>query len=173
MVGGRRVGHASKVGSAAAVVLLLGCGHDAPRAAAQGSAASAAPGSAVPNLPAAVQTAIAARPAIFGRPIDATATTSLVDIAKAPASYRGKVIATEGTVTRVCQERGCWMAIRDETGTATVRMHGHSFFVPTTSGGKHARVQGTVVLMKDGRECDEAEAVDAKLELDATGVELM
>jgi hypothetical protein len=109
----------------------------------------------------------------FGQPIDAPATTSLVDIAKAPASYRGKVIATEGTVTRVCQERGCWMAIKDDTGTATVRMHGHTFFVPTTSSGKHARVQGTVVLMKDGHECDEAEALDAKLELDATGVELM
>jgi hypothetical protein len=108
----------------------------------------------------------------FGQPIDAKATTSLVDIAKAPASYRGKVIATEGTVTRVCQERGCWMAIKDDSGTATVRMHGHSFFVPTTSSGKHARVQGTVILMKDGHECDEAEALDAKLELDATGVEL-
>jgi hypothetical protein len=109
----------------------------------------------------------------FGQPIDAAPTTSLVAIAKAPASYRGKVIATEGTVTRVCQERGCWMAIKDDTGTATVRMHGHTFFVPTTSSGKHARVQGTVVLMKDGHECDEAEALDAKLELDATGVELM
>jgi hypothetical protein len=109
----------------------------------------------------------------FGQPIGIAATTSLVDIAKAPASYRGKVIATEGTVTRVCQERGCWMAIKDASGTATVRMHGHSFFVPTTSSGKHARVQGTVVLMKDGHECDEAEALNAKLELDATGVELL
>ena len=109
----------------------------------------------------------------FGQPIAASATTSLVDIAKAPASYKGKMVATEGTVTRVCQERGCWMAIKDDTGTATVRMHGHSFFVPTTSSGKHARVQGTVVLMKDGHECDEMEALDAKLELDATGVELL
>jgi 6-pyruvoyl-tetrahydropterin synthase len=65
------------------------------------------------------------------------------------------------------------MAIKNDSGTATVRMHGHSFFVPTTSSGKHARVQGTVVLMKDGHECDEMEALDAKLELDATGVELL
>ena len=110
----------------------------------------------------------------FGQPITVGAPTSLVDIAKAPGDYKGQVIATQGTVTRVCQERGCWMAIKDDSGTATVRMHGHSFFVPTTSSGKHARVQGTVLLMKDGRECDDmARVEDAQLEIDATGVELM
>jgi hypothetical protein len=125
----------------------------------------------------AVQAAPLAAPALaakaFGQPIGLSETTSLVDIAKSPGSFKGKTVATEGTVTRVCQERGCWMAIKNDSGTATVRMHGHSFFVPTTSSGKHARVQGTVVLMKDGHECDEMEALDAKLELDATGVELL
>jgi len=29
------------------------------------------------------------------------------------------------------------------------------------------------VLMKDGRECDDLAAIDATLEIDATGVELM
>jgi hypothetical protein len=111
--------------------------------------------------------------ASFGQPITVGAPTSLVDIAKTPGAYKGKTIATEGTVTRVCQERGCWMAIQDDSGTATVRMHGHTFFVPTASSGKHARVQGTVVLMKDGRECDDMASADAQLEIDATGVELM
>jgi hypothetical protein len=111
--------------------------------------------------------------AAFGQPITVGAPTSLADIAKTPGTYKGKTIATEGTVTRVCQERGCWMAIQDASGTATVRMHGHTFFVPTSSSGKHARVQGTVVLMKDGRECDDMASVDAQLEIDATGVELM
>jgi hypothetical protein len=129
---------------------------------------------AKPTAAGPVASASAKAPAsAFGRPIEAGETLSLVDIAKSPAQYKGKVVATEGTVTRVCQERGCWMAIKDDSGTATVRMHGHGFFVPTTSAGKHARVEGTVVLMKDGHECDEAEALDAKLELDATGVELM
>jgi hypothetical protein len=108
----------------------------------------------------------------FGQPIDVRETVSLVDITKTPASYKGKAVATQGTVTRVCQERGCWMAIKDDSSTATVRMHGHGFFVPTDAAGKHARVEGTVVLVKDGKECDDLEALDAKLELDATGVEL-
>ena len=64
------------------------------------------------------------------------------------------------------------MAIKDSASDATVRMHGHSFFVPTTSAGRDARVQGTVMLTKDGHECDEMEAVGAQLEIDATGVEL-
>ncbi len=108
----------------------------------------------------------------FGDPLSMKDTTSLADVMKNPAAFKGKTIATQGTVTKVCQERGCWMAIKDDSGTATVRMHGHSFFVPTTSSGKHARVQGTVMLTKDGRECDDMEAVGAELELDATGVEL-
>ena len=67
--------------------------------------------------PGPVASASAKTPAsTFGRPIEAGETLSLVDIAKSPAQYKGKVIATQGTVTRVCQERGCWMAkmcIRD------------------------------------------------------------
>ncbi len=158
----------------AIAVLLSSCSREAVTERKAGAVASAS-AIAVAGIASIAGNASAASspPKAFGQPIGTTVTTSLVDIAKAPASYRGKVIATEGTVTRVCQERGCWMAIKDDSGTATVRMHGHSFFVPTTSSGRHARVQGTVVLMKDGRECDEAEALDAKLELDATGVELM
>jgi Domain of unknown function (DUF4920) len=110
--------------------------------------------------------------ASYGAPIGAGATVALTDVVKAPASFRGQSIITTGTVSRVCQERGCWLALKDGSGDAVVRMHGHSFFVPTTSAGKHARVRGQVMLMKDGRECDEMEAENAQVELDATGVEL-
>lgn len=108
----------------------------------------------------------------FGDPITASDKASLVDVAKNPAAYKGRTIVTTGKVTRVCQERGCWMAIKDSASDATIRMHGHSFFVPTTSAGRDARVQGTVMMTKDGKECDEMEAVGAQLEIDATGVEL-
>lgn len=117
-------------------------------------------------------TAAAVKADAFGEPITATDTASLVDVAKNPAAFKGRTIVTTGKVTRVCQERGCWMAIKDSTSDATVRMHGHSFFVPMTSAGRDARVQGTVMMTKDGKECDELEAVGAQLELDATGVEL-
>jgi hypothetical protein len=70
---------------------------------------------------------------------------------------------------------GCWMEIQDASGQAHVRMHGHSFFVPKTAAGHVARVQATVVPGKN-EECDEqppaAAATMAKVELDATGIEL-
>jgi hypothetical protein len=105
----------------------------------------------------------------FGAKIDPSAQKiALTDASK----HKGENVVTEGKVTRVCQERGCWLALKDSTTDAVVRMHGHTFFVPTTSNGKHARVAGTVMLMKDGKECDEMEAANAQLEIDATGVEL-
>ncbi|HEY2366815.1 MAG TPA: DUF4920 domain-containing protein [Polyangiaceae bacterium] len=105
----------------------------------------------------------------FGAKIDpAAAKIALADATK----HKGEKVVTEGRVTKVCQERGCWLALKDSSTDAVVRMHGHSFFVPTTSSGKHARVAGTVMLMKDGKECDEMEAANAQLEIDATGVEL-
>ena len=83
-----------------------------------------------------------------------------------------------GIVTAVCQEMGCWMEIKDDLGQAHIRMHGHSFFVPKSASGHHARVQATLVPTKDSEtECTEEATKQmghavAKLELDATGVEL-
>jgi Domain of unknown function (DUF4920) len=98
----------------------------------------------------------------------------LADIAKDPAKYANRTVATTGKVTAVCQEMGCWMEIRDEAGQAHVRMHGHDFFVPKTASGHVARVQATLVKGSD-EECAEKGPSGGSLatvELDATGVEL-
>jgi hypothetical protein len=129
------------------------------------------PSTEAPAAPAASATATSAKR--YGEAITAKDAAALSDIAKNPAAYKSRTILTTGKVTRACQERGCWMAIADGAGNATVRMHAHSFFIPTTSAGKNARVQGSVMLTKDGHECDEMEAVGAALEIDATGVELV
>jgi hypothetical protein len=108
----------------------------------------------------------------FGQAVTA-AQVPLGQIAKAPGAFKDKTIATSGTVTAVCQEQGCWLALADSGSQATVRMHAHAFFVPPkTTKGRKARVQGTVVMVKDGKECDDMAAQGASLELDATGVEL-
>jgi len=108
----------------------------------------------------------------LGEPVTAPL-VSLSDVANNPGAYKGKTVATRGTVRAVCQERGCWMEITDTEQHANVRMHGHSFFVPKSSSGKQAKVQGTVVLTKDGKECEDMATTGAKLEFDATGVELL
>jgi hypothetical protein len=114
---------------------------------------------------------------VLGDPISA-ASVALSDIAKSPRSYEGHPLATRGTVTAVCQNMGCWMEIQDELGQAHIRMHGHSFFIPKSASGRHARVQATVVPSEDAKECEESPSPAdpakglARVELDATGVEL-
>lgn len=95
----------------------------------------------------------------------------LAAIAKNPAAFEGRVIATSGKVTAVCQEMGCWMQLEDTSGQAHVRMHGHAFFVPKTAPGHLARVQATIVKPA-GSPDDCEEGKSAKVELDATGVEI-
>ena len=110
----------------------------------------------------------------FGDAITIANDTPIAAITQSPGSFQGKAIATEGTVKAVCQERGCWMTLTDDANkTAMVRMHGHSFFIPKDASGKNARVQGTVMLVRDEKECDEAKGQKAEIELDATGVQLL
>ena len=113
-----------------------------------------------------------AEPLKLGEPVTAERIAH-ADVAKNPSAFKGKTIATTGTVRAVCQERGCWMEIVDTENHANVRMHGHAFFVPKSSSGKQAKIQGTVVLVKDGKECDEMSTTGAQLQFDATGVELL
>jgi hypothetical protein len=105
----------------------------------------------------------------------------LADVAKDPAKFTGKSFATTGTVTSVCQAMGCWMEIKDADSQAHIKMSGESFFVPKTSAGHVARVQGTLVSgatpAASDEDCnDEAKKQMghpvAKMQLVATGVEL-
>jgi len=113
----------------------------------------------------------------LGTPLGGSQKVSLAEVAKSSARYANKRVITEGKVTAVCQAMGCWMEIGDSDGQAHVRMSGHGFFVPKTAAGRRAVVEGTVLAKPDDGEC-EREALEAtgkpvKVELDATGVELM
>ena len=147
----------------AALGIALGCGKS-PAPPPAPAAISAVPITTSPSLR-------------LGEPIPAPE-ANLGDVAAHLADYKDKTFATTGVVTAVCQEMGCWMEIKDDLGQAHIRMHGHSFFVPRTASGHHARVQATLVPTKDSEtECTEEAAKQmghpvAKVELDATGVEL-
>jgi hypothetical protein len=114
-----------------------------------------------------------------GEPISASApVVALADVMKNPDAYKGKSFVTTGTVTAVCQEMGCWMEIKDANSEAHIKMAGEKFFVPKTSAGKQARVQGTLVdVAGEDADCAEEAAEQtgkqvAKIQLEATGVEL-
>ena len=121
----------------------------------------------------------AAPKSVLGQAIPAgAADVSLASIAKEPRAFVGKTITTTGTVTAVCQHRGCWMEIRDDATQAHVAMAGHGFSVPKNASGRKARLQGTLTSAPDEEsECNEEAAKQmgkpvAKLQLEATGVEL-
>lgn len=50
----------------------------------------------------------------------------------------------EGTVTSVCQVKGCWMGFANETGDVRVTFKDYEFFVPFSIVGKTALVEGTL-----------------------------
>src|SRR5262245_19250072 len=113
----------------------------------------------------------------LGAAIRASEKVALASIAKDTAKYANSTVTTEGRVTAVCQAMGCWMEIADTAGEAHVRMSGHSFFIPKSAAGRRAVVRGTVLAKPDNGECEQ-EALEAtgkpvKVELDATGVELL
>ena len=111
---------------------------------------------------------------MLGERIGGARTVPLAEIAKSPKAYANQVVATSGEVIAVCQEMGCWMELRDNSGQAHVRMYGHTFFVPKTAAGHMARVQATVLRGNDD-ECAESpppQSPLAKVQLDATGVEI-
>jgi hypothetical protein len=145
------------------LVTLAACSrHEAPKPA------------PAPAAPAASASAAASATTLaLGQPITSPL-VSLSEIAHDPARYRDKVIATSGKVTSVCREMGCWMELQDASGQAHVKMHGHAFFVPKTSPGHLARVQATVVKAAGAADdCEEKSSSGmAKIELDATGVEI-
>jgi hypothetical protein len=121
----------------------------------------------------------------FGAPITETATTSLPALLQEPGKFGGKTVRTEGVVSAVCKSMGCWMEIADESGSAHIKMAGHSFFIPKDASGHRAVVQGKMVSSPDeeGGACaakdncrGEAEKQTgrvAKIEIEATGVQFL
>lgn len=90
----------------------------------------------------------------LGAPIEASAEkVALTDVAKNPSAFVGKKFATTGTVTAVCQHRGCWMEIKDDSGAAHIKMAGHAFLVPRTASGRKARVLATLVKSDEDPAC--------------------
>ena len=117
----------------------------------------------------------------FGQPVDEQlSTTSLADLLATPHGYEGRIVKTEGTVARVCQRAGCWMELRDDEDGPAVRvpMAGHSFFLPRDAAGKHAVVEGRVVLadltpdVRAHLESEGALATRNAFSIEAIGVEL-
>jgi len=79
----------------------------------------------------------------FGAPLGKSETVSLADLVKAPESWNGRTVRTEGTVSAVCQEKGCWMTLKTGEATVRVRFKDYAFFVPKDAAGATVTLEGT------------------------------
>lgn len=113
----------------------------------------------------------------FGKPLQGLAPVALKDVLAKPEA--GQVVRLEGTIDKVCKNKGCWLELKQEASSVHVTFEGYSFFVPKDSMGKPVALEGRVVVKQPAAE-DVAhlkaegggESVGAKVSIEATGVEI-
>ena len=80
----------------------------------------------------------------FGAGLTLDHAAEVDEVAKHPERYAGKPVLVHGTVSQVCQRKGCWMILRDGEAHVRVRFKNYGFFLPRDCSGKEAYVEGTV-----------------------------
>jgi hypothetical protein len=79
----------------------------------------------------------------YGDQITLKAKTSLTTILKNPDKNKGKEFLISGTMTNVCQKKGCWMSVKDEDNSEIlVRFKDYGFFMPKDGFGRKVLAQG-------------------------------
>jgi hypothetical protein len=88
----------------------------------------------------------AAAAARFGAPLGGSPKVALADLVKNADQYSGKTVKTEGTVSAVCQDKGCWMILKSGDQSVRVRFKDYAFFVPMDSAGMTAVLEGVFAV---------------------------
>jgi hypothetical protein len=79
---------------------------------------------------------------VYGRVPTIATPTPLADILRDPARFADRPVRVDGTVSGVCQRKGCWMTLRDGSNEVRVRFRDYGFFVPLDASGRTAAVEG-------------------------------
>ena len=61
-------------------------------------------------------------------------------------------VLVQSTVAKVCEQRGCWIALKSASSQLHVTFKDEAFFVPSTLIGKTVRVQGKLTKAGPGYE---------------------
>jgi hypothetical protein len=90
----------------------------------------------------------------WGEPIDADSPLTVAELLDRAAELDGQELAVAGTVTEVCQSKGCWMLLTDGDREMRVKFVDYGFFVPMDLTGE-VLIEGTfsveTVSVKDAR----------------------
>ena len=118
-----------------------------------------------------------AEPRTFGKPLQGLPATTVEAVLAKPEA--GKAVRLEGTINSVCQNKGCWLTLKQGSRSVHVTFEGYSFFVPKDVSGQPVVLEGKVVvkqpkadevehLKKEGA----GEAAAGRISIEATGVEV-
>jgi hypothetical protein len=122
-------------------------------------------------------TVLAEAPRTFGKPLAGLKAVPLADVLAKPEA--GRQVRLEGTIEKVCQNKGCWLELKQEARSVHVTFADYGFFVPKDSMGKPVVLEGKVVVKQPTAEDiahlkaeGASESVAAKVSIEATGVEI-
>jgi hypothetical protein len=89
----------------------------------------------------------------LGKPFAVSHPLTVSEVLNKPEERLGKPIQVRGKVTEVCQMKGCWMALVDDTGKSLrVKVNDGVIVIPKESVGKMAVAEGElkkIQLTKD------------------------
>jgi len=122
-----------------ALALLAGCND---RRAAADKPLQAAPAAAAAGAGAGAATSTEAWQA--GQAIDGAEAVALGDIAARAGELGERMVRVEGTVTGVCQHRGCWIELTEGSTKLIAKSIDHSIVFPKDSVGRRMVIEGAV-----------------------------
>jgi hypothetical protein len=80
----------------------------------------------------------------FGGGVTLKEVTPIAALFESPASYVGKTVRVEGTISAVCEEMGCWMELKDEASGKSIQLKVDDGVIvfPLAAKGKKGTGQG-------------------------------
>jgi hypothetical protein len=109
---------------------------------------------------------VAAAPESFGSGVSLKETTPIERIIAKPADFEGRTVRVEGTISAVCSEMGCWMALAPDAAkdgtTMMIKVDDGVIVFPVSAKGKRAAAQGVVQRVGGDHEAHSAAAEHAR-----------
>ena len=117
-------------------------------------------------VPVAVASIAAAAPETFGTGVSLKEATPIERLIARPSEFEGKTVRVEGTISAVCTEMGCWMALAPDAAkdgsTLMIKVDDGVITFPVSAKGKRAAAQGVVQRVAGDHESHSAAAEHAK-----------
>ena len=95
-------------------------------------------------------TAIASAADHYGAPLTLKDPLTLEAAVRQLGDQPAANVLVESTVAKVCEQRGCWIALKSASSQLHVTFKDEAFFVPVSLVGKTVLVEGTLSKDADG-----------------------